>query len=259
MTQSLATDLHPERDEAKRLAEPEGGSGSRIHHSLVNVLGSRILGGNYAPGDMLPREEELCELFGVSRTSVREAVKVLSAKGLVEAKRRVGVRVRSRDEWRLLDAEVLSWHPDIKNDAELVSGLIEARRIFEPAAAELAARRGTAVDLAAIETAFEAMRRAIPNDLPGVCQADVAFHRGVIAASHNVVLRGLIGTLEAALNASFLVTNQLMEAQSRALAAHRDVLDAIRNRDTAGARAAMNRLLDIAADDLRTIDATRPG
>jgi GntR family galactonate operon transcriptional repressor len=251
MTQSVVTDLSPERDVTKR-PEAESGSGSRIHHSLVNVLGSHILGGIYAPGDMLPREEELCALFGVSRTSVREAVKVLSAKGLVEAKRRVGVRVRSRDEWRLLDADVLSWHPDIKSDTELVSGLIEARRIFEPAAAELAARRGTAVDLAAIETAFEAMRRAIPNDLPGVCKADLAFHRGVIAASHNVVLRGLVGMLEAALNASFLVTNQLMEAQSRALAAHQDVLDAIRNRDTAGARAAMSRLLDIAADDLHT-------
>ena len=94
------------------------------------------------------------------------------------------------------------------------------------------------------------MRAAIPDDLPGVCEADLTFHRSVIAASHNVVLKGLIGMLEAALNASFLVTNQLMEAQSRALAAHQSVLEAIRMRDTAGARAAMNRLLDIAADDL---------
>jgi len=75
---------------------------------------------------VLPREEELCAMLGVSRTSVREAVKVLSAKGLVEARRRVGVRVLSRDDWRLLDPVVLSWHPDIQNDSELISGLIEA-------------------------------------------------------------------------------------------------------------------------------------
>jgi GntR family galactonate operon transcriptional repressor len=224
--------------------------GSRVHDSVVGMLGREILGGKYRPGDMLPREEELCTMLGVSRTSVREAVKVLSAKGLVEARRRVGVRVLPRDDWRLLDPVVLSWHPDIGKDKELVAGLIEARRIFEPAAAELAARRGTAADLAAIEAAFTAMRVAIPDDLPGVCEADLAFHRSVIAASHNVVLKGLIGMLEAALNASFLVTNQLMEAQSRALAAHQAVLEAIRMRDTAGARAAMNRLLDIAADDL---------
>jgi GntR family galactonate operon transcriptional repressor len=229
----------------------EGAGGSRIHDSVVNVLGSRILGGAYRQGDMLPREEELCAMLGVSRTSVREAIKVLSAKGLVEARRRVGVRVLSRDEWRLLDPVVLSWHPDIQNDSELISGLIEARRIFEPAAAELAARRGTGSDLAAIEAAFNAMRDSIPHDLDGVCRADLAFHRSVIAASHNVVLKGLIGMLEAALSASFLVTNRLMEAQSRALAAHQAVLEAIRMRDTAGARAAMNRLLDIAADDLQ--------
>ncbi|TIO61613.1 MAG: FadR family transcriptional regulator, partial [Mesorhizobium sp.] len=67
--------------------------GASVHNAVVSVLGSRILGGDYAPGAALPREEELCAMLGVSRTSVREAVKVLSAKGLVEARRRAGVRV----------------------------------------------------------------------------------------------------------------------------------------------------------------------
>ncbi|AZO27744.1 FadR/GntR family transcriptional regulator [Mesorhizobium sp. M1B.F.Ca.ET.045.04.1.1] len=228
--------------------------GASVHNAVVSVLGSRILGGNYAPGDALPREDELCAMLGVSRTSVREAVKVLSAKGLVEARRRAGVRVLPRDSWRLLDPVVLGWHPAIQDDQELVSGLLEARRIFEPAAAELAARRATAADLAEIERAVVGMRENIPNDLNAVCQADLAFHKGVIAASHNVVLKGLVGMLEAALRATFLVTNPLMEAQSRALSAHVAVLEAIRIRDTAGARAAMNRLLDIAADDLHAKD-----
>lgn len=227
-------------------------AGASVHNSVVNLLGGRILGGEYAPGEALPREDELCAMLGVSRTSVREAVKVLSAKGLVEVRRRVGVKVLPRSEWRLLDPVVLSWHPAIQEDRELIDGLVEARRIIEPAAAELAARRATAADLATIEQAFEAMRDAIPDDPLGVCQADLAFHRSLIAASHNLVLRGLIGMLEAALKASFLVTNPLMEAQSRALSAHRAVLEAVRLRDTAGARDAMNRLLDIAADDLHT-------
>ncbi|MDW6024199.1 FadR/GntR family transcriptional regulator [Mesorhizobium sp. BAC0120] len=231
-------------------ADRENGGGS-VHDSVVKLLGSRILDGTYAPGDTLPREDELGAMLGVSRTSVREAVKVLSAKGLVEAKRRVGVRVLQRDEWRMLDPIVLNWHPAIQKDRELIAGLIEARRIFEPAAAELAARRATAADLARIEEAYIAMEAAIPDDPDGVCQADLAFHSNVIAASHNVVLRGLIGMLEAALKASFLVTNPLMEAQSRALFAHKEVAEAIRMRDTARAREAMNRLLDIAAHDLR--------
>jgi DNA-binding FadR family transcriptional regulator len=228
----------------------EGGNGSRVHDSLVNVMGRRILGGHYKPGDMLPREDELCTIFGVSRTSLREAVKVLSAKGLIEARRRVGVKVRPREDWSLLDPAVLSWHPSIQHDEELMAGLIEARRIFEPAAAELAARRASAADLVAIEAAFAAMTAAVPDHFEAYCKADLAFHRAIIAASHNVVLRGLAGLMEAALTASFSVTNMFMERQARALSVHGRVLEAIRLRDTAGARAAMGRLLDLAAEDL---------
>lgn len=244
MSLHLAEDL-----EVARAAEDQAGN-SRLHDSLVIVLGRRILGGTYRPGDVLPREEELCTAFGVSRTSLREAVKVLSAKGLVEARRRLGVRVRPREDWSLLDPAVLSWHPDIQGDAELMSGLIEARRIIEPAAAELAARRATDSDLAAIGTALEAMRTSVPDQFEAYCRADLAFHRAVNAASHNVVLRGMAGLMEAALTASFNVTNSFMERQARALALHARVLDAIRTRDTAGARGAMGRLLDLAAEDL---------
>ena len=94
------------------------------------------------------REDDLAEQLSVSRTSIREAVKVLSAKGLLQARRRVGVRVRDRDDWDLLDPQVLSWHPDVGRDEALTTSLIEARRIIEPAAAGLAAKRATAADLA---------------------------------------------------------------------------------------------------------------
>jgi len=228
-------------------AAPEGG---RIHDSVVRTLGAWVLGGRYAPGEILPREEDIAASLGVSRTSVREAVKVLSAKGLLETRPRVGVRVRGRDDWRLLDPAVLSWHPDLTRDPDLVAGLIEARRIIEPAAAELAARRGSAADLAGIEAAYLGMVAAIPHDLAACCEADVAFHAGVIAASRNVVLKGLVGTIEAALRAVFSVTNQLMTTQSHALAAHGEVVERIRFRDAAGARLAMQRLLDLAAEDL---------
>ena len=247
---SMPLDTTGQAPSTPMAGEDGNGNGSRVHDSLVNVLGRHILGGTYKPGEMLPREEELGAMFGVSRTSLREAVKVLSAKGLVEARRRVGVRVRAREEWRLLDPAVLGWHPGIQEDEELMAGLIEARRIFEPAAAELAARRASSADLAAIETAFAAMSAAVPEDFDGYCKADLAFHRAVIAASHNVVLRGLAGLMEAALNASLAITNTFMERQARALAVHGRVLETIRTRDTAGARSAMGRLLDLAAEDL---------
>ncbi|MBB5753982.1 FadR/GntR family transcriptional regulator [Prosthecomicrobium pneumaticum] len=233
------------------LASGTPGDGGRIHDLVVRTIGQWVLGGSYAPGAVMPREDELSDMLKVSRTTVREAVKVLSAKGLIETRPRIGVRVRPRDEWRLLDPAVLSWHPDIGRDDELLTGLLEARRIIEPAAAELAAERATGADLAAIENGYLGMERSLPDDIAGCCEADLAFHRGVIAASHNIVLRGLIGTIEAALTATFTVTTELSKTQAATLAVHREVFERIRMRDKAGARKAMNELLDRAAADLQ--------
>jgi GntR family galactonate operon transcriptional repressor len=228
-------------------------SGGRVHDSVVRTLGAWILDGRYRPGDTLPREDDLTDVLGVSRTSLREAVKVLCAKGLLEARPRIGVRVRAREHWRLLDPVVLGWHPDITRDHELMSSLIETRRIIEPAAAELAARRATAADLHAIEAAYLGMARAIPHDLAACCEADLAFHRALVGASHNIVLRSLIGTIEAALRASFLLTTSLMDNQAKTLGVHKAVLESVRVRDTAGARAAVSRLLDLAEEDYRRV------
>jgi DNA-binding FadR family transcriptional regulator len=222
----------------------------KIHGSVVDAIGKWILGGTYAPDDLLPREDDLAAELGVSRTSIREAVKVLSAKGLLQARRRVGVRVRDRDDWNLLDPQVLSWHPDVGRDEALITSLIEARRIIEPAAAALAAKRATAADLARIEQAYLGMERNLRTNLEACCEADLKFHVGVVAASHNVVLKGLAGTIEAALRATFAITNRLATAQSRALSAHRAVLECVRMRDAEGARVATIKLLDIAARDL---------
>jgi GntR family galactonate operon transcriptional repressor len=232
-------------------ADIRAASGGRVHDSVVRTIAAWVLGGRYQPGDTLPREDDLMAALGVSRTSLREAVKVLSAKGLLEARPRIGVRVRDREHWRLLDPSVLAWHPDLMRDPELIASLIEARRIIEPAAAELAARRGTAKDLLAIESAYLGMERSIPHDLNACCEADLAFHRALIAASHNIVLKSLIGTIEAALRASFRFTTSLMKNQAKTLSVHKMVLESIRVRDTAGARTAMSRLLDVAEEDYR--------
>jgi DNA-binding FadR family transcriptional regulator len=221
-----------------------------VHESVVASIGKWILAGVYAPGGLLPREDDLAEKLGVSRTSVREAVKVLSAKGLLQARRRVGVRVLSRDDWDLLDPLVLSWHPDVGRDKALTTSLIEARRIIEPAAAALAAKRATAADLARIEQAYLGMERNVGTDLEACCEADLRFHSSLMAASHNVVLKALTGTIEAALRATFAITNRLMTAQSHALTAHRSILECVRMRDADGARAATIDLIGVAEHDL---------
>ena len=225
-------------------------SGARIHGQLVGILAREVLGGERAPGDTLPNEDDLASRFGVSRSSVREAVKTLSAKGLIESRQRVGARIRPRADWHMLDPDLLGWHPDIRRDRPLVASLLEARRIIEPAAAELAAERATEADLDGIAAAFEGMARASPHDLEACCDADLAFHGGIIAASRNIVLCGLIATIAAALRASFRVTNSVIEDQARAIERHRDVLARLRHHDGPGARAAMGLVLDLAEHDL---------
>ncbi len=252
----MADDMDLADDDLAALApqsDTGGSTGGRVHDAVVRTIAGWVLGGRYAPGETLPREEDLAPALGVSRTSLREAVKVLAAKGLLEARPRIGVRVREREHWRLLDPVVLGWHPDLTRDRELIASLIEARRVIEPAAAEFAARRCTAAQLLAIETAYHGMEGTIPHDLIGCCEADLAFHRAVVAASRNIVLTGLIGTIEAALRASFLLTTRLMQNQARTLSVHKDVLECIRRHDTAGARAACNRLLDVAEEDYRKL------
>lgn len=219
-----------------------------MHGAVVRKLGAMVLGGRYAPGEALPREGDLADALKVSRTSLREAVKVLSAKGLIEVRPRTGIRVRPRAAWNLLDPAVLAWHPDLTGDGELMRSLIEARRVIEPAAAGMAASRATAADLAAIEAACLSLEAAYPDDAEAGIEADVAFHRAVIDASANIVLARLIGAVEAALHAVFAATSRMMEADG--IAAHRVVLEHVRLRDAAGAAAAMHRLIDIAAADL---------
>lgn len=228
--------------------------GGKMLEAVVSALGADILGGRFIPGEVLPREDVLMGSLGVSRTTLREAIKVLCAKGLLETRQRIGVRVKPHHDWNLLDPAVLSWHPDISKEHDLIDGLLEVRRIIEPAAAELAAQRASAADLARIEEAFQRMETASPTDLRACTEADLAFHSGIIAASGNVVLQRIGSTIEAALGAALLITNTVTDTPDEALAAHRHIMERIRFRDAAGARAGMHQMLDIAARDLTHAD-----
>jgi DNA-binding FadR family transcriptional regulator len=229
-----------------------GGTRARVHDRVVQELGAAILDGTYLPGDRLPNEEALQALYGVSRTSVREAVKFLSAKGMIEARPRLGMVVREPEAWSLLDPEVLAWrHHGLGDDPLLVRSLLEARRIIEPEAAAMAASRATAADLAAIEAGYLGMVASMPGDLEACCRADLAFHAAIIQASDNIVFRHLVATIGAALEASFRLTSSLTATYERSLGAHKEVLEAIRLRDPEAARHCMQQLLDVAQDDLQ--------
>src|SRR3954454_17498810 len=146
-----------------------------VSQRVLGELGRRILAGQYAQHSALPTELQLCAEFGVSRTAMREATKMLAAKGLVVSRKRAGTLVQDSSLWNRLDVDVLSWMSATDPDPEFVRGLIEARLAIEPAAAELAARRASAGDLARIEAGYLAMRAADLGDLAACAEAAVRF------------------------------------------------------------------------------------
>ncbi len=223
----------------------------RVHQQVVKAIAQAILGNEIAQGEHLPSESDLCARYNVSRSALREAIKVLATKGLVSARPRVGTTVRQREEWNLLDADLLSWSMELEPDADFVLSLIEARQVIEPAAARFAALRASEADIAPMETAFREMERAkTARDFAAFNKADIEFHKALLRASRNAVFQQLSTTIGAALAYSFRITVDRARDPGASLSNHGEVVDLIRARDSSAAYAAMARLLDIAILDL---------
>jgi DNA-binding FadR family transcriptional regulator len=222
---------------------PVGYPRRNLHGQIVHRIGRQILRGELRPGDPIPMPHDL----PASRTAVREAIKVLAAKGLVEARPKTGTRVRSRDAWNLLDPDVLAWRQDGAPPLRFVRSVTELRSIIEPGAAALAATRASAADLAAIDRAFHDMDAAVPLDRPmdvdAFVEADTRFHTAILQAAGNDILEQLAHVVSVALRASFEITSRIPGSARATLPRHRAVLDAIRNGRPQPAAAAMRRLV----------------
>lgn len=235
---------------AMDLDDPDGSvTGYRlrgIQGRLIRALGQDIVRGLHSPGMLLPKESELMARHEASRTSVREAIKVLSGKGLVETRRKVGTRVRERDHWNIFDADVLAWHRLDGVDHDILKDLIEMRQLVEPPAARFAAARATLDDLGRIGEACEAMRLAI-GDMAAYAKADVSFHMAVLAASHNALLRRFAHIVANFLQVSFRIQQDALEAPGERLeddlALHLAIADAINRGDAAAAEEGMMRAI----------------
>lgn len=177
---------------------------SGIHANVVRMIGERIVNGDLRPGDILPEQVELSRELGVSRTVVREATRVLTAKGLVESRPKRGTAVLPRSEWNLLDADVLAWQTGRQPDPELLREIYEVREIYEPAAVRLAALRATPPELQAIREAFDSMSVAV--DEAAYLMADFRYHETLVKATHNDHLIQLAGAFTAALHAAMRAT-----------------------------------------------------
>jgi GntR family galactonate operon transcriptional repressor len=205
----------------------------------VEQLGSRIVRGDIKQGEILPNEADLGRELGASRTVVREAVKSLASKGLIEPRTRVGTRVLPSTHWNLLDLDVLGWRYAAMPRMLFFREMSEMRRMIEPEAAALAAERATAEDLDLVRKAFVDMEVAEPSG-PEAIDADIRFHRGILQAAHNALIVQMGSLIGAGLLVSFRISSHSFDAF---LPQHKQVLDAIASRDPKLARAAMDHLL----------------
>ncbi|SFR94854.1 DNA-binding transcriptional regulator, FadR family [Dyella sp. OK004] len=208
-----------------------------LYGHVMHEIGQRIISGKVRPGEVLPREETLAESMQVSRTALREAMKVLSAKGLIESRAGVGARVLEQRFWNQLDADVLTWRCASMPTDDFVDKLVEMREIIEPAAAASAARRRTAEQLADIETAYKAMDAA--QTLDAWAEADLQFHDAVLQATGNELMTSLFSVVESALGTFFVLSARTASNFKYSLPHHQKVLEAIRRKQPEVARKAM--------------------
>lgn len=220
-----------------------------MHTRIVGELGLAIVAGEFKPGDRLPAESQLLDRYDVSRPVLREAVRVLAAKGLIVSRQRSGAIVRPRTEWHLLDPDVLCWVISARPQREFQATLMDVRRIFEPAAAALAARAATDEQIHRIEEDYALMAAA--GSIEQMLEPDLAFHRHIAEATNNDLVAYIGNMLSMALRESILISGRQPNAHERALPRHEAILDAIREKDPLGARQATLVQLQEVADNLR--------
>jgi DNA-binding FadR family transcriptional regulator len=232
--------------------EPDGGAQTRgpgrrrgVHGEVVEIIGHRIVSGELPEGATL-NVNALEQELDISLTVVREALKVLGAKGLVDARQKRGTFVQPRSNWHLLDSDVIRWRFADGVDHRFLAQLDEVREIVEPAAARLAAERRTDVDLDRLESALGAMAAA--DDPDRAVSADLAFHRALLVAAHNELLE----QMEVVLEVGLAQRDRIVHAAGHiddAIPSHAAVLRAIHDGNPDAAERAVRDLLGKARVD----------
>jgi DNA-binding FadR family transcriptional regulator len=214
--------------------------GRNLTLGMLDRLGREIVTGRY-DAQAFPTEATLTGQYAVSRSVTREAVKMLTAKGLLTARPRLGTTVQPASAWNLFDPDVLRWLLERKFSLTLLRQFSELRVAIEPAAAALAARMADAGARQRIEAGFQRMVAAEAGDDDSL-EADIAFHIAVLQASGNPFYVQFRDLVETALRTSIRFTNRI-KGRSASLPAHQAVRDAIAARDAAAAHRAMEAII----------------
>jgi len=220
----------------------------RIPNKIAADIGARIVAGRLKPGTILDGEIEASGQRQVSRSAYREAVLILTAKGLVHSRPKIGTRVTELDQWHLLDPDVLAWMFAKEPQRELLGSLFELRKFVEPEAAALAAERRTLEQLNRMGSALEVMAQQTLHTERGRV-ADKVFHAALLSASANPFLVSLSSSVTAAIAWSTLFKDRTQRLKRDAIPDHIKVHEAIAARNPGAARAAMTELIDLAFFD----------
>ena len=214
-----------------------------LHSQVLWQLGVAIVGGDYAEGTILPSDTELLQRFEVSRTVLREALKTLAAKGMIEARARIGTRVLPRRRWNLFDADVLAWHFETGPDVEFLRSLSEIRIGVELESAALAAQRRSDEQAEALIACAERMGEATSAEQ--FARTDLEFHRTVAEASGNPFMASISALVELALTAAFTISSPVEDAAAMVgtVKAHGRIAQAIKAGNADEAREAMKAVI----------------
>jgi GntR family transcriptional regulator, galactonate operon transcriptional repressor len=228
---------------------------------VVSDLGRRVVAGHWKPGETLPIEAELMVELKVGRSVVREALRILNAKGLVRSRQMEGTTVLPRDEWRLLDPDLIQWRIEAADRKVLLKDLLQIRLVLEPSVVRIATERGTPEAKERIHAAWRAKTAVLSEDTTPQEQRehfitrDVEFHRAFLAAVGSELLDQLFAVIEAALALMIDVQMQsrgsttALVGMEEANALHQAVYEAFAANDAEGAEAAMRVLIQSAILD----------
>ncbi len=218
-----------------------------VHGQVAEYIGAAIVRGEFRPGEALPSELRICELLGVSRTVVREAIRMLTGKGFLETRQKSGTRVRAPEHWNHLDPDVLRWRLNATDLDTYLTKLFQLRHSLDPAASAMAAKSAAPEDRERIKQAYEAMAAARTNE--AFVTADIAFHKGIYLATRNEFFWPIAQLFEIALRQSFDIA-ATGDHRKRALDEHRAVMEAIVEGNAQRAHDATMTLLDHSVTDL---------
>jgi len=216
---------------------------SKSQHALiVQQLGLKIVSREISENEKLPSEVDLCEEYKVSRPVFREAIRVLNAKGLTYSRPKIGTVVRPKEEWHLLDPDVLFWLIQTTPEHEFFKTLSTVRRVLEPELAYIAASTANEEDIERIKQAYNGMEKA--TTVEEFIEPDIQFHLAIAKATHNDLLAYMSKMLVLPLQQSIQVTSLRPNLQGHSLPRHKAILTAIENKDPLSARHASLVQLD---------------